>query len=79
MPSQSVAYVLGGTLTEQQRLIAQAKGLEAHAKWLLDQIGVASGQKTVDVGDVRFGSEADMCSAQAHVRFTPESGHVRCN
>jgi hypothetical protein len=30
--------------------------------------------------DVRFGSEADMCSAQAHVRFTPnsdrESGHA---
>src|SRR5262245_37426852 len=29
--------------------------------------------------DVRFGSKADICSAQAHVRFTPdsdqESGH----
>jgi hypothetical protein len=25
--------------------------------------------------DVRFGSKADMCSAQAHVRFTPKSGH----
>ena len=24
--------------------------------------------------DVRFGSKADMCSAQAHVRFAPESG-----
>jgi hypothetical protein len=23
--------------------------------------------------NVRFGSEADMCSAQAHVRFTPNS------
>ena len=22
--------------------------------------------------DVRFGSKADMCGAQAHVRFTPE-------
>ena len=22
-------------------------------------------------------SKADMCSAQAHVRFTPESGHVQ--
>ena len=50
MSSQSVAYALGGTLTEQQRLIAQAEGLQAHTKWLLDQIGVASGQKTVDVG-----------------------------
>src|SRR5262249_21657829 len=29
--------------------------------------------------DVRFGSKADICSAQRHVRFTPESGHVQCN
>ena len=28
---------------------------------------------------VRFGSEADMCVAKRHVRFTPESGHERCN
>jgi hypothetical protein len=28
--------------------------------------------------NVRFGSEADICSAIRHVRFTPESGHVRC-
>src|SRR5262245_58215926 len=31
---------------------------------------------------VRFGSQADMCSAKTrpkrHVRFTPKSGHVRC-
>ena len=27
----------------------------------------------------RFGSKADMCSAKRHVRFTPESGHVRRN
>jgi hypothetical protein len=24
-------------------------------------------------------SKADICSAKRHVRFTPESGHVRCN
>ena len=29
--------------------------------------------------DVRFGSKADMCSAEADVRFTPNSGHVQCN
>ena len=29
-------------------------------------------------GNVRSGSEADICSAQAHIRFAPESGHVRC-
>ena len=28
--------------------------------------------------NVRFGSNADMCSALVDVRFTPESGHVRC-
>jgi hypothetical protein len=50
MPSQSVAYALGGTLSEQQRLMAQAQGLEVHAEWLLDQIGVSAGQRTVDVG-----------------------------
>jgi hypothetical protein len=26
-----------------------------------------------DARNVRFGSKADMCSAQAHVRFTPNS------
>ena len=36
--------------------------------------------RTVRVhSNVRFGSKADMCSAKDHVRFTPESGHVRCN
>src|SRR5262249_17968915 len=29
--------------------------------------------------DVRFGSKADICSAKRHVRFTPESGHMRCS
>src|SRR5262245_27508328 len=28
--------------------------------------------------DVRFGSKADIRKAIGHVRFTPESGHVRC-
>ena len=28
---------------------------------------------------VRFGSKADVCAAKGHVRFTPESGHVRRN
>jgi len=29
----------------------------------------------VMLGDVRFGSKADICSAMDHVCFTPESGH----
>ena len=28
---------------------------------------------------VRFGSKADMCSANGHGRSTTKSGHVRCN
>src|SRR5262249_8539411 len=31
-----------------------------------------------ELADVRFGSKADICAAKSHVRFTPESGHVRC-
>ena len=31
-----------------------------------------------EIGHVRFGSKADMCSAKGHVRSTPESGHVQC-
>jgi hypothetical protein len=29
--------------------------------------------------DVRFGSKADICTAPAHVRFTPKSGHEMAN
>jgi hypothetical protein len=29
--------------------------------------------------NVLFGSEVDICAAIGHVRFTPESGHMRCN
>ena len=35
------------------------------------------GAKWTNCLNVRFGSKADMCSAQADVRFAPESGHVR--
>jgi hypothetical protein len=49
---------------------------------------MVSGQAGLVKGrfDVRFGSEADMCAAKRHVRFTPNSdrksrhaanGHVR--
>jgi hypothetical protein len=29
--------------------------------------------------NVRFGPEVDIRTAKSHVRFTPESGHVRCS
>ena len=31
------------------------------------------------VGDVRFGSLADILRCGSDVRFTPENGHVQCN
>jgi SAM-dependent methyltransferase len=50
MSSLSVPYALGGTLTEQQRLIAQAQGLEPHARWMLDRVTIKPGFRAVDVG-----------------------------
>jgi len=44
------------------------------------RIGIVAAQtrSLKDPVDVRFGSEADICSAISHVRFTPKSGHVQC-
>ena len=50
MPAPAVPYVLGGTQTEQHRLIAQARGLEEPARWMLDQINIEPGIRAVDVG-----------------------------
>lgn len=50
MSSPTVPYVLGGTQTEQQRLIAQAEGLEGPARWMLDRINLKPGIRAVDVG-----------------------------
>ena len=51
MPSPPAPYALGeGTLTEQQRLIAQAHSLEPHARWMLDRIAVGPASKAVDFG-----------------------------
>src|SRR5215469_11493647 len=50
MSSPTVPYVLGGTQAEQQRLIAQAEGLEGPARWILDRIDIKSGLRAVDVG-----------------------------
>ena len=36
------------------------------------------GHRAVPWANVRFGSEADICGAKGHVRFTPRSGHVQC-
>ena len=50
MPSLSVPYALGGTLTEQQRLIAQAHSIEPHARSMLNRIAFEPGSRAVDFG-----------------------------
>src|ERR1700704_5402060 len=44
------AYIFGSTLTEQQRLVAQAQELEQRARWLLDHIGIQPGSRVIDIG-----------------------------
>jgi ubiquinone/menaquinone biosynthesis C-methylase UbiE len=48
--ARSISYPLGGTQTELGRLLFQAEAYEPQANWLLDQIGVESGWRTVDLG-----------------------------
>src|SRR5262245_36754140 len=50
MSCLSVPYVLGGTRTEQERLIIQARELEASARSLLDRISIKPGARAIDIG-----------------------------
>src|SRR5271170_4015576 len=50
MSEQSDPYVLGGTQTEQERLVAQAAEFEVQSRWLLDQINIEPGWRAVDIG-----------------------------
>src|SRR5215218_1948311 len=47
---QSVSYPLGGSQPELERLLTQAKAYEPQANWLLDQIGVQPGWRSLDIG-----------------------------
>ena len=77
--SLSVPYVLGGTLTEQQRLIIQARGLEAPARSLLDRICIKPGARAVDIGcgpigilnlfSERVGVEGAVVGVEREARF----------
>ena len=79
MSSLSVPYVLGGTLSEQQRLIIQARGLEGSTRSLLDQIQVKSGARTVDIGcgpigimnllSERIGGQGAVVGVERELRF----------
>src|SRR5262249_53485974 len=58
------------SVMNSRRLIADPRGSQ----------GIVAAQTCTgkDPDNVRFGSEADMCSAPAHVRFTPESD-IKCD
>jgi SAM-dependent methyltransferase len=44
------AYIFGSTLTEQQRLVAQAQEFEPQARWLLDHVGIQRGWRVIELG-----------------------------
>jgi SAM-dependent methyltransferase len=79
MSSLSIPYVLGGTLTEQQRLIAQARAREAYARSMLDQIAIEPGDRALDVGcgpigimdllSERVGSDGVVVGVEREPRF----------
>lgn len=48
--AQSVSYPLGGTQTERDRLLAQAKQYEASANALLDRLNIRPGWRAADIG-----------------------------
>src|SRR5262245_20435091 len=63
-----VAVALTISVMNSRRLIAAPEALRGHRTDLLFSL-----EGVDDRGDVRFGSKADMCSARAHVCFTPNS------
>ena len=68
--SGHAAAVPPTNVMKSRRLIAFPDAQDRHRSGLKQQRRKS--------GHVRFGSKADMCSALAHVCFTPQSGHVRC-
>lgn len=80
MSAESVDYVLGGTHTEQQRLVAQAEEFERQGRWLVDQVGVERGWRVLDVGcgpigilnllSERVGPEGLVIGLERERRFT---------
>jgi SAM-dependent methyltransferase len=79
MSSPTVPYALGGTLTEQERLMAQAQGLEETAAWMLDRMSIKEGCRAVDIGcgpigitnllSERVGSQGFVVGVEREPRF----------
>src|SRR5262245_56304394 len=65
------------TLMNSRRLIASSEALDKAPYWLklahFRRSRVFRRRPLTGPAHVRFGSEADICSAKRHVRFTPES------
>jgi len=55
MSEQFDPYMLGGTQTEEQRLLAQALEFEIQSRWLLDQIDIRPGWRALDIGSGPIG------------------------
>ena len=67
MASPTVPYVLGGTQTEQQRLAAQAQGLENPTRWMLDQINIKPGIKAAEFTPDLMLASGNAVELQAHM------------
>jgi len=50
MSVTSADYVFGGDQNELDRLLGQADDLRPESTWLLDEIGIATGWKAIDIG-----------------------------
>jgi hypothetical protein len=55
-------------MKSRRRIVARPEESASYQSGLRAESGQAQG------ADVRFGSQADICSAKGHVRFTPNSG-----
>jgi SAM-dependent methyltransferase len=73
------SYPLGGSVTERDRLLRQAKDYEPQATWLLDQVGVQNGWRVADIGcgpigilnllSKRVGPEGSVVGVEREPRF----------
>jgi len=76
---QSSPYVLGGTQTEQQRLLMQAEDYKPHARSLLTNIKIQPGSRVIDMGcgpigildllSERVGPDGEVLGLEREARF----------
>jgi len=81
----SQTYFFGDTDVEQRRLVAQAESYELPARWLLNQIRIRPGWRTIDVGcgplgilhllSERVGSKGIVVGLEREPRFAYMAQH----